>query len=323
MKNIIYIDENIPQWKGNLHMHSTRSDGELPYRQIIEAYKQMGYDFCMMSDHDIYWDSDELDTQDFLVLSGTESSTAENPNGLWFISRQSSHWMHFCAIKDPMAAANGQTLKHDEPVPRIVDTGITSWNDQIDYLIKTGHIVVLNHPRWSRISPEHMLALNGCFAMEVWNTISESLETTGESEYEWDYCLRNGKRIFAVAADDSHYLNEKIPDTGAFINVSAPKLDKVSLVDAMKSGNFYASRGPLIKDMRVQDGMLRIKCSPAQCVRLVSYEGFAPTYFAQGAPIEAINWKLEPGLKYVRAEIVDANGLKAWAQPVFLDELNE
>ena len=38
-------------WRGNLHTHSTLSDGALAPDQVVEAYKAVGYDFMMLSDH--------------------------------------------------------------------------------------------------------------------------------------------------------------------------------------------------------------------------------------------------------------------------------
>ena len=38
-------------WRGNLHTHSTLSDGVLSPEQVVEEYKRAGYDFMMLSEH--------------------------------------------------------------------------------------------------------------------------------------------------------------------------------------------------------------------------------------------------------------------------------
>ena len=38
--------------KGNLHAHSTCSDGRLTPREVVEAYAGLGYDFIALTDHD-------------------------------------------------------------------------------------------------------------------------------------------------------------------------------------------------------------------------------------------------------------------------------
>jgi predicted metal-dependent phosphoesterase TrpH len=38
-------------WRGNLHAHSTLSDGALNVMDVVEAYRRAGYDFLQVSDH--------------------------------------------------------------------------------------------------------------------------------------------------------------------------------------------------------------------------------------------------------------------------------
>jgi hypothetical protein len=38
-------------FKGNLHTHSTVSDGSLPPEDVISLYRQHGYDFLAITDH--------------------------------------------------------------------------------------------------------------------------------------------------------------------------------------------------------------------------------------------------------------------------------
>ena len=99
----IYIDSSLPQWKGNLHMHTVRSDGDLQPAEAAEQYRLKGYHFCLMSDHEIYWDSTELDREDFILLAGGESSIAHNPTRKWTITDDEASGemsIHLHAIKD-------------------------------------------------------------------------------------------------------------------------------------------------------------------------------------------------------------------------------
>ena len=38
-------------WKGNLHTHSTRSDGGLSPERVCQLYRDLGYDFLSITDH--------------------------------------------------------------------------------------------------------------------------------------------------------------------------------------------------------------------------------------------------------------------------------
>ncbi len=320
MKDKIYIDGSLPQWKGNLHLHTTRSDGRATPAEAMAAYKNAGYDFCVMSDHEVYWNSDELDSEGFIVLGGVESGVERNPNTLWEVGGTSNLCLHLHAIRD--ARSECEPFPHDKKVAHIRDTGVDSWQKNIDYLKSRGNFIILNHPRWSRIEPEQMLSINGYFAVEVYNHCSEVLETTGESEYEWDYCLRRGKHVWAVAADDNHsYAPEDKHCFGGFTMVSAPCLTREALSDGFREGTFYASTGPVIKDMRVTNGVLHMEFSPAQAVRLVASRDFEPTLTPPlgQKTFTSIDHKMRTDIRYLRPEVIGPDGKKAWGQPIFLD----
>ena len=56
----------MPLLKGNLHTHTTFSDGRLPVEDVVARYRDLGYDFLAITDHD-----DRIDDR-MLVLSGVE-----------------------------------------------------------------------------------------------------------------------------------------------------------------------------------------------------------------------------------------------------------
>ena len=54
-------------FRGNLHTHSTLSDGRLPVSEVVDAYQRKGYDFLMMSEHFV----DLFDFARAIVVQGT------------------------------------------------------------------------------------------------------------------------------------------------------------------------------------------------------------------------------------------------------------
>src|SRR5581483_8063554 len=42
----------MPLLKGNLHAHTTFSDGRLPAEEVVARYRELGYDFLAITDHD-------------------------------------------------------------------------------------------------------------------------------------------------------------------------------------------------------------------------------------------------------------------------------
>ena len=48
----MYIDKNGDKWyRGNLHTHTTLSDGVLTPEEVKAKYREMGYDFIALCDH--------------------------------------------------------------------------------------------------------------------------------------------------------------------------------------------------------------------------------------------------------------------------------
>jgi hypothetical protein len=67
----------MPLFKGNLHAHTTFSDGRRPIYEVIERYREMGYDFLAITDHedrilDDYWFNIPPGDDRMLVLPGIE-----------------------------------------------------------------------------------------------------------------------------------------------------------------------------------------------------------------------------------------------------------
>lgn len=68
--------------KGNLHAHTTASDGERDHQEVIDDYIQRGYDYLMISDHDIFTspsDYEQFDSGKLVLISGNEV-TANGPH---------------------------------------------------------------------------------------------------------------------------------------------------------------------------------------------------------------------------------------------------
>ncbi|MGN0324436.1 MAG: PHP domain-containing protein [Oliverpabstia sp.] len=62
-------------YKGNLHCHTTDSDGCLSPAEVVELYRKNGYDFLAISDHDIFSDyRKEFDCKDFIILPAVEAT---------------------------------------------------------------------------------------------------------------------------------------------------------------------------------------------------------------------------------------------------------
>src|SRR5262249_11531217 len=85
------FDRDGPFFRGNLHCHSTQSDGLVEPEQVVEAYKQLGYDFICLSDHyeaEFGWqlaDTTSLRDPSFTTLVGAELSRPGPMQGKWWL----------------------------------------------------------------------------------------------------------------------------------------------------------------------------------------------------------------------------------------------
>ena len=66
-----FFSPGTPFWKGNLHMHTTASDGRLSPAQAIACSREQGYDFVAITDHDTVACPTHTDAG-MLIFSGIE-----------------------------------------------------------------------------------------------------------------------------------------------------------------------------------------------------------------------------------------------------------
>lgn len=307
-------------------MHTDRSwDSVFPYGEALREYREKGYDFCVVTDHEVYWDSTECDSKDFIALSGVESAfilPEERP--YWICDKERFTSLHINLVNDETKGRPG--FLHNQVLRRPIDYGISSWNRYIGYCRDKNQLVIVNHPSWSRLSPEYLLAIHGAFAFEVFN--SGCLEGgCVTDEAVWDYVLERGKRILALTGDDTHKYGPEHNCCGqAFTMLSAKEFSRKGLVAAIKEGTFYPSTGPRIHDMRIVNDTLHMEFDEASYVRIVGRDFLGKGFSPLKGTISSIDWDINSTkgrLKYFRVEIIDPTGHKAWSQPVFLDGWDE
>jgi predicted metal-dependent phosphoesterase TrpH len=74
----------MPLLKGNLHAHTTFSDGALAPHRLVEEYERLGYDFLAITDHDdlvgeAYWQALERLAPRLVLFHGVELSYTDFP----------------------------------------------------------------------------------------------------------------------------------------------------------------------------------------------------------------------------------------------------
>jgi hypothetical protein len=287
-------------YKGNLHTHSTHSDGRLEPGAVVAAYRARGYDFLALTEHFMAaYDYPLLDTREwrdegFTTLIGAELHAPALENG--------APW-HILAVGLPLDFAPNAV---DETGPALAARAA-----------RAGAFVGIAHPHWYGLTLDDALTIGAAHAVEVYNTGCDVEVDRGYGWHIADMLLGRGRHLLAYATDDAHFAGR--PDAfGGWVQVRAAALDPAALLAALKAGHFYSSQGPELCDVRVEGDQLHIACSPATAI-IATGPGHR-SQAAYGDALEGAVLSLAPFAgRHCRLTIIDAAGKRAWTNPIWLD----
>jgi hypothetical protein len=308
MKGLICV-RNLPFdqpgqfFKGNLHSHSTNSDGLLPPEDVVKAYRERGYDFVSITDHFMNrfeWpvtDTTHLRDERFTTLLGAELHGGGMENGeLWHI------------------VTNGLPENFEPQNPNEDGAEIAA------RAIREGAFVTVGHPAWNGVTEKDIDKLDDFDAIEIYNHGHTNDCDRGNGWMLADTLATRGMRFSTTAADDAHFKHR--PDTfGGWVKVKSESLDPDSILEALKDGRYYASTGPEIHNVEITDSEIVIECTPAIAV-YVGGRGSIKAY-ERGDGLTKVRIPLSPFLNsFCRITVLDERGSRAWTSPIWLDELN-
>ena len=213
-------------FKGNIHTHTTESDGDDTPGNVVRWYRRHGYDFLVLSDHNHLTLFEYAEGRrrfkrpltvpgEEVTLSIHEGRTPIHINAIG-ISR----------VVEPIDAK--------ETVPTL--------QANVDAIIGAGGIASINHPnsRWS-FDHDHIKEVTGATLLEIYNghPASNVHGAPGKASYEeiWDGVLSAGRTIFGVATDDSHHYKDFHPARSnpgrGWIVVRAEALEVEAILDGL------------------------------------------------------------------------------------------
>ena len=300
-------------YKGNFHCHTTISDGKLSPEETVRVYASKGYDFMAITDHKIYNALTKIGDEPMLIIPGTELDCQfKKQVGDMIIDAT-----HHMVCLDPGKNFPGEPCAQGQRFqPVKVADSTEAYRLMRDQLKDRRFVGIYCHPDWSRVELQELLPLEGLAAMEVFNSESNICGDVGGTTTYWDSLLRRGSKILAVASDDSHNLSTM---GKGWIQVKAEELTQESIMENFLKGNFYASTGPEIYDFYVEDNKLHVECSPCRKIHLVRFFRTGSTaYDENGGLLTSATIPFNPeDLKYIRVVCEDAEGNRAWSNPIF------
>lgn len=296
-------------YKGNTHTHSWWSDGDSPPETIVKWYKDRGYHFLALSDHNILSEGEK-----WVLPKGARAEAAriyeDTFPAEWIVKRQNEDGQTEYRLKplnefrslfeepDRFLLIQGEeisdsfekkpihvnaiNLKELIPPPRGSTLQETLQNN-IDAVLeqrqRTGRPMFphVNHPNFGwALEPRHLYKLEGEQFFEVFNG-HPSVHNMGDdtrvsTERMWDIIL--AKRLgdldlpvmYGLATDDAHgytAFHGKAANPGrGWVVVRSRFLTPEHIVLAMERGDFYASTGVALEDVRFENNTLEIKIQP-------------------------------------------------------------
>ena len=254
-------------YRGNLHAHTSRSDGNAAPEAVAAWYRANGYHFLAISDHDMAPDAGQQAALEstfnapgrFLVLAGEEISNAVGPLSVHVNA------VNVAATIPPARAAG-------------VEAAVAANHAAIDGQSRgEGRDILaqLNHPNFTySITAEHLMRLPGTAFFEVYNghplshNPGDGLHMSTESLWDvalaWRLDVLGLPLLYATAADDSHQYQaggDAVPGRG-WIQVLSGSLAPGALFDAMRAGRFYASTGVALKRIVATGDRLEVEVDP-------------------------------------------------------------
>ena len=328
--------------KVNMHSHSTFSDGQTTPEEIKEAYKAAGYAGVAFTEHEHIIDVTHLTDDEFVAITAYEydyntcktapSSYAghEAPPNFQFkeclhLNLYAKDPKNFKAVcHNPKFVHCGNSKLYRETAQYVGDGNfqqeftVENFNEVIRTAKENGFLVTYNHPNWSLNTSEVYCNLEGLDGLEICNG-SGSLGND-YAPIVYDHMLRRGKRIMCVAGDDNHSRG------GFFRSWTMIKTDELSydaLIDGLEKGNCYASSGPEIYDLFVEDGKVTIRCSGAKRIAYFTAGRRRAQKVAPkgGELLTEATFEIDKNDVYFRIEVRDEDFEHACTRGYWLDEL--
>jgi len=289
-----------------LHTHSTRSDGELAPKDLAGHYARADYDVLAITDHWRITGDDSVDG--ITVIPSVELN---------------------CILP---GARDGHVLGYDVGAGEDELHGLAKEHatlaDTADWIEAHGGVSFLAHPYWTGVTAGTLELPDNVAGIEVFNAGCELEVGRGLSSVHWDELLETGRSCPALVTDDSHHPGF---DSGHAWTWVRAQRSQESVLEALRTGRFYGSTGPVIHDVDARDSEVVVRCTPARSVTLLTgrTSGTAVNAgrlgYSHGADVlETTPDDLIVGARldrpetapFARVEVVDAWGRKAWTNPL-------
>ncbi len=276
--------------KAQLHTHTNKSDGKLSPEELVKNYKEKGYSFLAITDHDKITKHHDLDDDGFITITGEEMTW---PRPFWPLGQ---HMLRLF-VKERIISKDLQYI--------------------IDYTGKKG-IVVINHPSsFSGLGTQYwelekLLNLNRIYFIEIVNHFSQE-EKNIKYWHELLKKLGPEEPIWGVASDDAH-LKKDIDKEWLMVKVNT--ISEKALYEALSKGAFYSTQGPNLEFI-VNNRCIKIKSDQILELKIID----ANHKIRKTILGTDFSYTVKGDEGFIRVEGLNlATDKKVWSQPFWLQK---
>jgi hypothetical protein len=293
--------------RGNLHTHTTASDGASTPENTILWYQSHGYQFLALTDHNVLLHPERyaaLQEPGFVLVPGEEVTMTGN-------GRQ----VHVNALCTSTRIPGGA-----------FPTAAVALASAIRRVAAQGGVAVVNHPNFDwALSADDVIDARDAPLLEIASGhpyVHQSGDALHPShEQLWDHALAAGAAYMGVAVDDVHRVDVSgtplaLPGK-AWVEVFGGLGDVKSICAALARGELYSSTGVELRRIAVNASEYVVE--PARPDVGVTFIGSGGRELARVAPRVArgaVSYTVTGGEGYVRARIDSADGKHAWTPAV-------
>lgn len=298
-------------YKGNTHTHTLNSDGDSTPDDVVRWYRQHGYNFLVLTDHNFLTSVTGLNAlhgadERFIVIKGEEVTDR---------------------FGDKPLHINGLDVS-----TQVAPQGGTSVTDvlqrNVDAIRRADGIPHINHPnfRWA-VTADELKGVRNNKLLEIFNGHPQVNNVGGGGvpglEEAWDAILSEGILLYGIAVDDAHTFkdpgNPNVAGPGrGWVSVRAAKLEARAILDAMERGDFYASTGVELAEYEANATAIRIAVRPTTFSKYrIQFIGKGGRLLSERAAASA-TYTIKGNEGYVRARVLESNGQMAWMQPILV-----
>lgn len=289
-----YADDTGAWYQGNLHCHSTGSDGKLTPRELSAFYVEKGLDFMGLTDHQVVTPVSEYARPDLVCFAGVEPD---------FKGRY-----HMGIIAGPGKSPEFTPVFRDDGEQQSLLSANTA----------AGHLTLIHHPDWlitEHYGMDRLMALTDYLGLEVYNALGKWAAGSHWSGPKWDRLLAKGRRVLGFASQDLH-----APENWCrgHLAVRAAAKTPEAIWKGLMTGNFTGDCGVRIESIGRKGDTLFVEAPEADLIRFVgtggAVVGEVPSHSAR------FTFEAKDTSRIVRVECLGPRGGFGFSQPFFREE---